>query len=87
MVIIDFKIDGMISAKEYNSLPFGRRFEHRRKIQEFQEKAKKNYLGTKRTKLKTALREFLKLYEAKQYYFMTREDTMWKDDSVEIWYL
>ena len=87
MVIIDFKIDGMISAKEFNQMPFGRQIEHYHKIQEFQAKAKSGYLETKRKKVKTALREFLKLHEVKQYYFKAREDSMWKDDSVDIWFL
>lgn len=86
MVIIDFKIQGMISAKEYNSLPFGRQIEYRHKIAEFQATAKTNWVSQKRTKLKTALREFFKLYEVTEYYLKTEIRDDWKDDSVQIWY-
>lgn len=86
MVIIDFKIQGMISAKEYNSLPFGRQIEYRHKIAEFQAAAKTHFVSQKRKKLKTAVNEFVKLYNVTEFYYRTEIRADYKDDSVQIWY-
>lgn len=84
--VVDFKIDGMITAKEYNALPFGRQIEHRRKIQEFQATAKTTWVSQKRKKRKAAIKEFLDLYDAKQYYYTCSDGPNVRDDSFQIWY-
>jgi len=84
--IFDFKIEGMITAKEYNALPFGRQIEYRRKIQEFQATAKSGWVGMKRKKRKAAVKEFLELHDAKQYYYACSDGPNVRDDSFEIWY-
>lgn len=84
--IIDFKINGVIKAKEFNGMSFGRQLEHWRKIQEFQATAKTNWISQKRTPRRKALKEFIDLYEVDQYYFKTFDEPGYKDDTFQIWY-
>ena len=75
-----------VSAKEFNSMPFGRQIEHFKQIESFKQSAKRNHFGQKGRSFSAGLKDFLKLYEAKEYYCINRNSENWKDDSTEIWY-
>lgn len=82
----EFKIHGMISSKEYNSIPFGRQMEHHNKLKEFKERAKKGYVVQKRKTHKQAIKEFKELYNVDEFYYLNTESIGYRDDSFEIWY-
>ncbi|MFM1755131.1 MAG: hypothetical protein RL621_15 [Bacteroidota bacterium] len=82
-----FKIKSLgITEKQFSSMSFGERVNYIRKIQDFQNESKCGYLGTKRKTVKAALKEFIALYGAVEYYFVERQGDSWHDDSIQIWY-
>jgi hypothetical protein len=84
-----FKIKDLgITAIQFNQLSFGRQIEFIRKIEEFLARpgVKKGYIDQKRKTFEAGLKNFLKLYEVKEYYTVNRNGPNWKDDSTEIWY-
>ncbi len=60
--------------------------DQQRQLIAFKETAKSTHLSQKRRSYKTAIREFIGLYEATEYYctFMDGPDA--KDDTFQVWY-
>ena len=84
---VRFKIKSLgITEKEYAGLPFGRKIDYIRKINEFKNTAKTNHVSQKRKKSSTALKEFLKLYNVDEYYCSFYDTNQCRDDSYQIWY-
>ena len=81
-----FKIDGMPKDTEYNRMSFGRQIDYRNKIAEFQKTAKKGHISAKGKSMAAGFKEFKKLYQAKQWYYIDRDASHWHDDSTEVWY-
>ena len=80
-----YKVAGV--EKGFENKPFGRQIESLEIIRKFRSAAKKGYASTKggKSSLK-AVNEWLKLYKPKEYYAQWREDSTYKDDSIEISY-
>lgn len=79
------KIPGLTTTT-FARLSFGRQLDHWPAINAFKESAKRGWLNTKRRAVSTALREFVKLHDVKEYYFAEKQGQNWHDDSIEIWY-
>lgn len=86
MAIIGFKINGVIKDTEYNRLPLGRKMEHNAALKAFKDSAKSTHISQKRKSHKQAIREFIKLYNVTEYYYVANVDTHCYDDTFEIWY-
>lgn len=80
------KIKGLPKEADYNRLPFGRQIDYRRDIENFKASARHGYVDSKRKSYAAGLKEFLKLYQADQWYAVTRGGPNYHDDSFEIWY-
>jgi hypothetical protein len=83
-----FKIKGLPKDTDYNRLPFGRQIEHRHAIAAFKESAQHGYADSKRRSYAAALKDFLKLHRATQWFAVTRgkPGDYYHDDSFEVWY-
>ncbi len=82
-----FKIKNFpVTEKQLAGLPFGRQIEHIRNLHVFKENAKRGWLSTKHKSVPVALKEFIDLYGAKEYYFVDKQSDTWHDDSIEIWF-
>lgn len=87
MKIIKFKIPSLkISDKDFNSLSFGRQIEYYHKIAEWKKTAASIHLSQKRQTYTKAIREFIKLYGAKEYFTTFYAGEFVHDDSFEIFY-
>jgi hypothetical protein len=84
--IVKFRINGVISEKEYNGLPFGRRIDAMRQIIAFQEAVKSTWLSQKRQTYQKAIKEFLKLNDATEFYCKFHCSADCKDDTFQIWF-
>lgn len=86
--IIKFKIKGLgITDKEYRSMPFGRQIEYRRKIDDFMSRAKSVHISQKRRTHAAAWKEFKGLYEPEEYYASYHDESGYRDDSFQVWYI
>lgn len=82
-----FKIKSLgITDKQFAAMSFGERIIYCRKIADFQNESVCSCLNTKRKTVKGALKEFITLYGANEYYFVERQGDSWHDDSIQIWY-
>ena len=82
--ILGIKINGV--PKDFNSLSFGRQIEYRHIIADFQKTAQRGSVDQKRRKHSAALKEFIRLNEVTEYYFITHDSPTYRDDGFEIWY-
>lgn len=78
------KINGI--PKDYDKMPFGRQIEYRRVIEAFKSESKKTWISQKRISSGKALKDAIKLYEAKEYYCNINDSENYRDDSFEFWY-
>lgn len=79
------KIDGIPS--DFISLPFGRKTEYNKIIKEFQDKAKKSYVGAKGKGTLPSVKKWVKENKPNQFFAKWKKDSSsYKDDSVKIWY-
>jgi hypothetical protein len=81
-----FKISGLPKDKEFELMPFGRQIEHFKSIEAFKQSAKKGWVSMKRISSAKAVKEAIKLYEAKEYYCVFYDCPNYRDDSFEFWY-
>jgi hypothetical protein len=84
--VVKIKITGLPKEKEYAALPFGRRIEYARKIEEFKATAKTGWISQKRQTSAKAFRDFVNLNDVTQYYAEYVDDGFVRDDSYQIWY-
>jgi chorismate mutase len=80
------KINGVPKQDEYLVLPFGRRIEYAKKIEEFKTTAQKTYLSQKRRNWRSAVAEARRLYKATQYYARFHAGEHYFDDTFEFYY-
>jgi hypothetical protein len=66
---------------------FAELMEQHGRIAAFKASAKSIHVSAKRRSYAAALREFKALYRPSQWYCVTREGPMFKDDSIQVWYL
>lgn len=86
--IYHFKINNLgITDKAFNSLPFGRQIEYFKKFEEFKNRAKNNHMGCKRMTYAKGIREWKKLYQPTEYFFIENGRSDQKDDCIEVWYI
>ena len=85
-----FKVAGVKSTPaELAAMPFGRRIEYLKALEAFKTapNTRRNWISLKGRKSPgPAVREFVKLYGAKEYYVSIRWESDYRDDSVEIFY-
>ena len=80
------KIDALSSNDFYNQ-SFGRQLDDLRKVQAFQSSAKSTHVGAKGKATLQAVKDFIKDHNPSEYFAKWKQDaSMYKDDSVEIWY-
>ena len=73
---------------EFPTKPFGRQLDEQKKLKEFLEKAKKAYVGAKGKPTLKAVKDYIKANNLKQFYAKWESDSdMYKDDSVELFYI
>ncbi len=85
--IIKFKINGLgISEKDYLGLSFGHQIEYSKKIATWMKTAKVGHVSQKRTQYNTAIREFISLNKAEEYYCKFHSSEFWFDDTFEIYW-
>jgi hypothetical protein len=80
------KSRGIPSEKEFNKLPFGRKIEFFKKIDEFKQNAKRGHIDQKRRTLTKGKKEFKDLYRPKEFFFVDDTKEGWKSDSLQVWY-
>lgn len=78
------KINGV--PKDYGSMPFGRQIEYRRAIENFKCESKHAWISQKKISSSKALKDAIKLYEAKEYFCQINDSDNYRDDSFEFWY-
>ena len=67
---------------------FGQLTEGMRILRQYQSTAKHSWLDTKHRSVSTALKEFIRDYKPTSYLMIYQEqNSFWKDDSIEIWYM
>ncbi len=81
-----FKINGLPKDTDFAALPFGRQIECRLIIENFKYAAKSAHISQKRQSAAKAIRDFLKLTGAKEYYCFYHDSKNYKDDTFCIWY-
>lgn len=82
-----FKINGLgITDTAYNNLPFGRRLEYAKKIQEFKLNAKSVHISQKRRSHAAVWKEFKELYQPTEWYVQYEDSPNIRDDSFQVWY-
>lgn len=84
--IVRFKISGMPKDSTYNGLPFGRRIEYAKTIDEFKRSARVVHLSQKRQSYKKAIREAIELYDVAEYYCRFHANAQCFDDSFEFFF-
>jgi len=72
---------------EFPKMPFGRRMDDEKKAIEFSKSAKKGYVGAKGKSTLASVKKWIKEKSPSQFYAKWKSDSsMYKDDSVEIFY-
>ena len=85
--IVKFKIPSLgITDTQLAGLPFGRQIEYRKKIEAWKFDAIMGYVSQKRTSYTKAIREFVKLYNVKEYYCSFHASDDYFDDSFEFYW-
>lgn len=74
------------SPVQLENLPFGRKILFLKQIQQFKSEAKKTYISQKRTTAGHAIKEFVKLYDVKEYYCIFYDTDQIRDDTFLVWY-
>ena len=71
-----------------NGSNFSRVIDASRKVKEWKAQAdiQKAWLGVKRRSVASALKEFRELYEPSEFFLRWTEGTMYRDDSLEVYY-
>jgi hypothetical protein len=82
--MVKIKINGV--PKNYATLPFGRQIEFHPIIRAFKDQAKTTHVSQKRKTGATAWKEFVKLYQATQYYATYNDESNYRDDTYQVWY-
>lgn len=85
-IIRKFKIAGMPKDTDFAVMAFGRQIEHFKTIEAFKEANKHEYVSKKRVSAAKAIREFLKMTKAKEFYCAYHDGENYSDDSFPIWY-
>jgi hypothetical protein len=81
-----FKIVGLLKDTELAALPFGRQIEHLRKLENFKLDAKSVWISQKRRTSASAIREAIKLYDAKEFYCQFADSATCRDVSILFYY-
>lgn len=81
-----YKLDDVEAG--FHKAPFGRQLDDWKKIKAFKENAKSTHVGAKRKATLAAVKAWVKEFKPSQFFAKWQADSsMWKDDSVEIWYV
>jgi hypothetical protein len=76
-----------LGSNEFYKQPFGRKIEDMRKVKLFQKSAKKDHVNAKGKPIMAAVKAWVKMMQPKEFYASwKKESSMYKDDSVEIFY-
>ena len=84
-----FKIEGLISDKEYAALPFGRQIEYYKAFNKFKSEAKSDWISQKVKDGTSEINKFIRSVNAKEYYvcyYDKKKSPEYWDDSFQIWY-
>jgi hypothetical protein len=83
---IKYKINGVIPLKEFNALAFGRQIEVFKQFEQFKASAKCVGVSQKRCTNASAIRDTIKLYNAKEFYCVFHDSPEYRDDGFDFWY-